>query len=335
MKKIIYITAFLMALISFLQVTKPASAAKPADTCAYIKDGTILDKFNDPIGLGYNKWGYNYQAHMFNGMYCDAYGDAGWCQQFKDVSLMMKWNDAWMSNKDCGTQGDDQLAYTSLTTPDNKLDRHYPSNSYIGSGAWLTNHATGTYTSAIQHNWNITGVYDVVFTLGGDFPHPATITQTGTNLSGTLAYPGYSKTITSGSVVGNEVNLTAVYSEGGVGTVILTGTIADDGSMIGTWTDTWPNADGTPLRNGTWSTIPGVAKEVYDITCTVSDFVKIVAVPIDATLVDGYWIADDGTEIGPEIWGSFAIIQEIASDPCDEYDATSYMSPLRKGLGNW
>jgi len=42
---------------------------------------------------------------------------------------MMKWNDAWLSNKDC--------------TDDGLLDRHHGSTSYIGSGAWLTNHMSG------------------------------------------------------------------------------------------------------------------------------------------------------------------------------------------------
>jgi hypothetical protein len=43
----------------------------------------------------------------------------------------MKWNDAWLSNKDCDG--------------DALLDRHYGYTSYIGSGAWLTNHQKGTY----------------------------------------------------------------------------------------------------------------------------------------------------------------------------------------------
>ena len=43
----------------------------------------------------------------------------------------MKWNDAWLSNQDC--DGDDLL------------DRHYGYPSYIGSGAWLTNHQSGKY----------------------------------------------------------------------------------------------------------------------------------------------------------------------------------------------
>ena len=100
-------------------------------TCTTIQDGTLLRSDDVPIVVGYDEWGYNYQAHMFNGMYCDAYRDAAWCQPWKDVRLMMKWNDAWLANTDCDGDG--------------FLDRHYGFPSYIGSGAWETNHMSGDY----------------------------------------------------------------------------------------------------------------------------------------------------------------------------------------------
>ena len=151
-------------------------------------------------------WGYNYQAHMFNGYYCDAYHDADWCQYLEDVELLMKWNDAWLSNKDC--DGDELL------------DRHYGFDSYIGSGAWLTNHQSGTYE------------YD--------------------------------------------------------------------------------------------------GKE-----CQWIWFVKIVAVPEDATLDDGVWYDAEGNEIGPEVWDSFAIIQSVYNDPCGGYHGVEYLSPVGPGLGKF
>ncbi len=97
--------------------------------CTTIQDGTLLTSTNELITTGYDDWGYNYGAHMFNGMYCDSYRDAEWCQPYRDVDLMMKWNDAWLSNKDCDGDG--------------LLDRHFGDPSYIGSGAWLTNHQSG------------------------------------------------------------------------------------------------------------------------------------------------------------------------------------------------
>ena len=99
--------------------------------CVTIQDGTLLTSAGDVIVPGYDKWGYNYQAHMFNGGYCDSYRDAEWCQAYKDVNLIMKWNDAWLSNRDCDDDG--------------LLDRHRGFDSYIGSGAWLTNHQSGEY----------------------------------------------------------------------------------------------------------------------------------------------------------------------------------------------
>jgi len=119
----------------------------------------------------------------------------------------MKWNDAWLSNKDCDGDG--------------LLDRHYGYDSYIGSGAWLTNHQSGEY-------------------------------------------------------------------------------VGEDGEI-----------------------------------CKWNYFVKIVAAPEDATLTDGIWNNADGTEIGPEIWGSFAIIQEVSNDPCSGEHGAQYISPDHAGLGNW
>ncbi len=116
--------------ITVLLVSTGLAAAKKCD-CTTIQSGELLTTDGRVITTGYDKWGYNYQGHMFNGYYCDAYRDAAWCQPYKDVKLAMKWNDAWLSNKDC--------------TGDGLLDRYYGYNSHIGSGAWLTNHQSGEY----------------------------------------------------------------------------------------------------------------------------------------------------------------------------------------------
>lgn len=100
-----------------------------AHKCTTIQDGTLYADDGSLVTVGFDDWGYNYQAHMFNGTYCDAYHDADWCQDFKDMDLIMKWNDAWLSNKDCDGDG--------------LLDRHEGYDSYKGSGAWLTNHQSG------------------------------------------------------------------------------------------------------------------------------------------------------------------------------------------------
>jgi hypothetical protein len=106
----------------------PAMAGKPS--CATIKDGTITDSGGNPVTLGYDEFGYNYQSRMFNGTYDSSdrnidgtyWGDTG---DYVDDHLMMKWSSDWLSNKDCDG--------------DNKLDRG-SAEPYGTSQGWLTNH---------------------------------------------------------------------------------------------------------------------------------------------------------------------------------------------------
>ncbi|MBN2415284.1 hypothetical protein JXO52_05555 [bacterium] len=134
----------------------PVSLAKPGGD--RIVDGNIY--YSDshyfagsPIRPGFDAYGYNYQAHEFKGSYANVYlGGNGyppyegnddayvaanpsvvstWYWPYRDVKLIMKWNDAWISNRDQDGDG--------------KLDRHYGYPSYIGSGAWETNHQYGEY----------------------------------------------------------------------------------------------------------------------------------------------------------------------------------------------
>lgn len=220
MKKIYY----LLAVISvFALITMSCETTESPDTSDYALDAAISQKAvkcttiqsgeleasdGSTIEVGFDDWGYNYQAHMFNGFYCDAYRDAAWCQPYAEEKLIMKWNDAWLSNQDCDGDG--------------LLDRHYGFTTYRGSGAWLTNHNAGTY-------------------------------------------------------------------------------LDDEGKK-----------------------------------CNWTYFVKIVAAPADATMDSGFWINAEGTEIGPVIWGDFAIIQEVYNDPCDGVkNGLQYNSPDHSGLGGW
>jgi hypothetical protein len=238
MKRIVMISLMLVLVVAL--IAAPVMAGKPSD-CTRIQDGVLTYSAGhylegEPLTIGYDIFGYNYQAHLFNGSYANAYlgrygyppyeGDTdayyewlveegkaatveeaealmngvyGWL--YRDVQLMMKWNDAWLSNKDCD--------------PDGALDRHYGFPGYIGSGAWLTN-----------HQW------------------------------------GY-------------------------------------------------NEDGT--------------KWTY--------FVKIVAAPADATADGGMWYTADGTEIGPAIWGEFAIIQQVINDKVTDDHGLYYRSPASAGFG--
>jgi hypothetical protein len=206
MKKLAIVLSCLALVFTFSSQVMAGKGGNKSD-CTTIQDGTLLTLDGRVIVTGYDEWGYNYQAHMFNGYYCDAYRNAEWCQPYKDIRLIMKWNDAWLSNKDCDGDG--------------YLDRHYGFDSYIGSGAWLTNHQSGTY-------------------------------------------------------------------------------IDNDG------------------------------KE-----CQWIYFVKIVAVPADAYEEDGTWYTAEGEEIGPVIWGQFAIVQQVSNDPCAGEHGVQYLSPVGPGFGKF
>ena len=154
--------------LSMLLIGGTVSAAKP-DCSTTLKDGT-LEYFAGhylagEIPLGFDIYGYNYQAHMFNGLYANAYlgrygyppyegndeaylaanpdvstdPETAWAWPYRNDKLAMKWNDAWLSNKDCDGDG--------------ALDRYYGFDSYIDSGAWLTNHMSGLYDEDCKWNY--------------------------------------------------------------------------------------------------------------------------------------------------------------------------------------
>jgi hypothetical protein len=205
-------------------VTNEQSGLEEGAGCATIQQGIIQYSAGHylagmPLEVGYDDFGYNYQGHMFKGSYANVYlGGAGyppytgddegylaenpgvvshWAWPYREIQLLMKWNDPWLSNKDCDGDG--------------KLDRHYGFATYIGSGAWETNHMKG-----------------------------------------------------------------------------------------GSGKDSW------------------------------TYFTKIIAVPADAVKVAGIWYTADGVEIGPDIWGEFATIQEVESGL-----GVTYLSPAGPGFGKW
>lgn len=112
--------------------------------------------------------------------------------------------------------------------------------------------------SAAAPNWNVTGSYVASF---DGYLHDMFLTQDNLgNVTGNGGYLTgntytYAWTITSGTVSGNMISLTADYTLGAIGTTMhMTGTIAPNGIMSGIWDD---NYNG--IRNGTWSTTNGNA----------------------------------------------------------------------------
>jgi len=208
--------AILIVGVALLLSVAPVFAKRPntppgqegKDTCVTIQSGDLKSSTGETLTTGYDMWGYNYQAHMFNGYYGN-YSRPKTLVTEGD-KLIMKWSDEWLSNKDCNGDG--------------KLDRGYscdPENADNSAcpGAWLTNRQSGVY-------------------------------------------------------------------EGEEGEI-----------------------------------------------CKWNYFVKIVAVPEDAREIDGIWYTTDGEEIGPEIWGAFAIVQEVYNDPCEDVHGLQYVSPVSAGFG--
>ena len=222
----------ILAVVMLLVLTVTPAMAKKSDSKS-ITAGEIVysaSHYNagQPIPKGFDAWGYNYQGHMFSGLYFNSYAggnglppwegddaaylaenpgaESHWAWPYRDVKLKMKWNDAWISNR----------SYDG----DNSLDRHNGYPTYSGSGAWLTNHQSGSYE--------------------------------------------------------------------------------DDGETI------------------KWN---------Y--------FVKIVAAPADAVSEGGFWYTADDVEIGPVIWGAFAIIQQVENDPGLGVHGAQYISPNNAGFGSY
>jgi len=155
MKKLIYLI-IVMVVLGLIVAGCTNSVVPPAEQnvlddkggggkpkCATIQDGTIFDTKGNAITMGYDKWGYNYQAHIFNGWYWNySRPDVPWTKETLEEAgksntwLVMKWSDTWLSNKDCNGDG--------------KLDKgydcdHVNANSSACEGAWCTNHQSGSY----------------------------------------------------------------------------------------------------------------------------------------------------------------------------------------------
>ena len=353
MKKITYLALFLTLCIIVAGATSTTMAKK--SECTTIQDGTLLTTDGRVITPGYDEWGYNYQAHMFNGLYCDSYGDAAWCQEWKDVKLAMKWNDAWLSNKDC--------------TDDGLLDRHYGFDSYIGSGAWLTNHQSGSYDensivdelnigdsgSEEGHNlnnwtdpWDWGGGYG-----GGDDGTFRLLMGPGDGCG--IGFKDADFTMNTEGAMANKLILRHLdgSQDDNFDAFIWNGT---DWELIGSYIsqgggENWVTTEYTFFpRSGelkfklvatgnvtAWCSNWGqVAFSWVQLkgTCYWNYFVKIVAAPEDAYVEGGIWYTADHKEIGPVIWDSFAIIQEVSNDSCAEEHGILYQSPMGPGFGH-
>lgn len=126
------LSVLLVALMLVTLMVGIVSAAQKV-ACNSIQSNTITDVKGNPLVVGYDKWGYNYQAHMFNGL-SNNYTRPNPPALEGLEHLIMKWSDEWISNLDCNRDG--------------KLDRGLDQKTGISDGiskGWLTNHYEGDY----------------------------------------------------------------------------------------------------------------------------------------------------------------------------------------------
>lgn len=139
------VPAALVTVAAALVIGVSGGFAAPSG-CTTIGDGSITDSAGNTLTLGYDEFGYNYQAHMFNGTYDSSdrvndgtyWGNTG---DYVDDKLIMKWSDAWLANVDCNDDG--------------RLDRGLVDGNVGGTSlGWLTNMNEGEYTDGsgnVQH----------------------------------------------------------------------------------------------------------------------------------------------------------------------------------------
>lgn len=117
-------------------------------------------------------------------------------------------------------------------------------------------------------SWNVTGHYNISFDyMGSPYVHDMDLVQSTSDLlTGSGGNPVgahvYNWVLTSGSVVGNAIDFYANYTSTPDAVTPLTvmhvmGTIANNGTMSGTWTDNYQGG----ARGGTWVTVLGAATQ--------------------------------------------------------------------------
>lgn len=127
---------------------------------------------------------------------------------------------------------------------------------------------------AVTPTWNVNGVYTLDFEYGGaHYVHDATIS--GQDGAGNFMIEGgYAAGAAvydyewngTGNVAGTTLTMSTDYTVGAPGTHMdMTGTIAPDGTLSGTWTDNFGGA-----RAGTWTSATGVATQTSDAEVVVT-----------------------------------------------------------------
>ena len=161
-------------------------------------------------------------------------------------------------------------AASAMAAPAPKTTGGIGYTAYSDVQRHLSFNAIQSKTDTCGTFWNVKSVSQFTFRLTGDttdYTHHVTLTQNGQTVGGSGGYPltggdQYHWNVTDGSIVGNALSLTAEYDLGATGTVMhITGTVASDGSISGTWDDNFGGA-----RTGTF-TAPAGSATAYATYC--------------------------------------------------------------------
>jgi hypothetical protein len=202
------------------------------------------------------------------------------------------------------------VAASAMAAPAPKTTGGIGYTAYSDVQRHLSFNAIQSKTDTCGTFWNVTGVSSFAFVYqGGTYEHHVTLVQNGQDVGGNGGYPlsggdQYHWNVTTGTVNGNALELTAEYDLGAVGTTMhIHGTVNADGSISGTWDDNYSGA-----RTGTFSAPAGSAT-AYATYCGkgttyYSDaagnwyFVNVKTVSVDG---DNAWFA------GPVVAGNVGV----------------------------
>ena len=147
----------------------------------------------------------------------------------------------------------------------------------LGVGGVIGSVAIFGSAHAVTPTWDASGSYKLDFSVDPNSSsydsslYDLSLTQNGQSLTGTGQYPSpgpyaYAWTAT-GTITGNTISLTDVYTQGAVGTTMhMNGTIASDGTMSGTWDDNYGGG-----RTGLWKSVSGNATQLNYVVVTPSN----------------------------------------------------------------
>ena len=141
----------------------------------------------------------------------------------------------------------------------------------LGSGGGLSLVRSGN-VNAITPAWNMNGVYTLDFEYSGThYVHDATVTgqDNGDNFAIAGGYAAGAASYDyawngAGSLTGTALTMSVNYTIGAPGTHMnMSGTVASDGTLSGTWTDNYGGA-----RSGTWTSASGAASPATVVVVT-------------------------------------------------------------------